>query len=152
MRTVIALAVCISAATLAAGCGLRNLGESCPPGPVGEFICAPGHCDTGSETCVECLTDLDCFKDDPFDRPRCEPAIPRSEGGDGRPFCHHITDHPSCTLPGSDLLCKPGQCHPDAGVCVECLEDGDCPSNRPKCDPGVAPDNLPFCREKTDSE
>jgi hypothetical protein len=129
-------------------CGIRNLGEACPEGVAGDLLCAPGRCDPKALVCVQCLEDLDCFKDDPLDRPRCMPAIPLSEGGDGLPFCKTFADHPSCGLPGSEVLCTPGQCHPEAGVCVDCLEDKDCPGDRPVCDQGVPPDNLPFCRAK----
>lgn len=135
-----------------AGCGIRNLGESCPFGPAGDFLCGPGVCGHDPEhedqgICVECLNDLDCLKVDAFDRPRCIKGLPPSEGGDGLPFCKHITDHPSCDLPGvGAAVCGPNKCHPDAGVCVECLKDGDCPPDRKVCDPGSAPDFLPFCR------
>jgi len=136
-----------------AGCGLRNLGEDCPKGPAGDFLCAPGVCGRAPEVvdeawgiCVECINDLDCLKKDAFDRPRCIHGLPPSEGGDGLPFCKHIADHPSCSLPGGAALCLPNQCHPDAGVCVECLKDGDCPPDRKTCDPGLAPDFISFCR------
>jgi hypothetical protein len=131
------------------GCGLRNLGESCVPGPVGDFLCAPTRCDEKASVCVECLKDIDCLRQDPWDRPKCMPGIPESEGGDGLPFCKHYADRGSCSLPGEALLCAPGKCAPDAGVCVDCLQDSDCPKAKPKCDPGVSPDFLPFCRAET---
>ncbi len=131
------------------GCGLRNLGESCPPGPPGDFLCLPARCEKDAKVCVECLNDGDCARADPWDRPKCMPGKPASEGGDGLPFCKHFSDRPTCSIQGTALLCFPGKCHPDAGLCVECMEDKDCPSQRPKCDPGVSPDFLPFCREDT---
>ncbi|MEW5848764.1 MAG: hypothetical protein AB2A00_08115 [Myxococcota bacterium] len=88
---------------LSAGCGIRNLGETCFPSPesiygpdrfsaekppTGEDIpCAPGRCHPDLKVCVECLDDNDCARKDIFDRPICNDPIPVNEGGDGLPFC-----------------------------------------------------------------
>jgi hypothetical protein len=135
----------------ASSCGIRNLGESCniPGGPVGDVFCAPGRCDPDKQVCVECVNDMDCLPRDPLDRPKCMKGLSLGEGGDNLPFCKHYADHGACGYPGvGAVICAPGKCHPDAGVCVDCLEDGDCPPDKPTCDPGVPPDNLPFCRKK----
>ncbi|MBI5493593.1 MAG: hypothetical protein HY904_01120 [Deltaproteobacteria bacterium] len=96
--------------------------------------------------CAECWNDLDCLATDPWDRPKCMPPVPVNEGGDGLPYCKHISDHPACNDQVA-FTCLPGKCHPDLGVCVECTEDKDCPSDKPKCDATVEPDKIPFCRE-----
>src|SRR4051812_5006660 len=78
------------------GCGLRNVGESCIAGPIGDFMCLPTRCDKDAKVCVECVGDGDCFLQDPWDRPKCIKGIPKSEGGDGLNFCKHVSDRGTC--------------------------------------------------------
>lgn len=69
--------------------------------------------------CVECKTSEDCHDSSLYCDARTHVCLPHCSGPD-----------PQCKDPNL-------QCDVQFQVCVECLREGDCPSNRPKCVAGV---------------
>jgi len=100
--------------------------------------CGDGRrCDTGTHACVECLGDGDCGGGEPYcdvASRRCVECQGNANCGGGE-VCDAATGscRPGCT---SSADCSPADgtpyCAP-RGVCVECLESANCPSDEPAC-------------------
>jgi hypothetical protein len=116
-------------------------------------------CDVDAGSCVECLSDAQCFAPygacDPKEH-RCFQCVTSLDCGTGQacePMTHHCgktcTSVIECVVAGADHCSAGGicgacddvndcdmglKCETASGRCVECAVNMDCPGDRPICD------------------
>jgi len=145
-------------------------GDCAPPAP---------YCDTDSSYCVECLTNTNCGnKVCDLATHSCQDCRTSGDCSGRNPYCSEgdcveclepgncpaagetcdTAEHKCVVLCTSDAECTEGSrllCALDRQVCVECLDDTDCDTSKPrcvadKCKECVADadcgDPEPFCR------
>ncbi|MGO9832929.1 MAG: hypothetical protein ACLP1X_01805 [Polyangiaceae bacterium] len=94
--------------------------------------CKPSnlHCDTTSGQCVACVTDSQCTQPGLYrcasmlDPPRCVQCGVDADCGMGK-ACQPAT-HQCVAACTSDQMCPESTSHCTHGLCVGCVDDGDC--------------------------
>ena len=108
----------------------------------GEFLCtAPTPaCDESTDTCVECITSLDC----PALRPACQTSIhtcveclSSNDCSSPRPACDANTNLCVECLTSADCAAPFPACHASTQTCVECVSSADCAAPEPVCKTGT---------------
>lgn len=127
------------------GCSSNCLLEVGATGCVGDATCVPAaRCDGG--TCVaRCLGPEDCVDDNPCTTDLCDGTTGacRSDGIEAgltgectEPLVCSGPPQNACVVCASDLQCAEptSRCEVTAGICLECLADGECDDQDPCTD------------------